>query len=134
VAHFLFNFSAGDRGAAVARLRAQTWAIGDDEPHRDEPAPGDLVLIYVAGADGGFIGRAEVRTVAGARPAGVLLCNVEHWDRAVPLEAVAARVDPTASNPVVQANVRAGFRSGVVRITAGEYEAALGACRDYQAR
>jgi hypothetical protein len=134
VAHFLFNFSAGDRDAALARLRAEMWEIGEGEPHRDAPAPGDLVLIYVAGADGGFIGRAEVRAVAGAQPVGVPLCDVERWDHAVPMETVVARVDPTGSNPVVQANAGAGFATSVVRITAGEYEAALGACRDYQAR
>jgi hypothetical protein len=134
VGHVLFNLSTGDRDEAGARLRARMWAIGDDEPHRDALAPGDLALFYVAGADGGFVGRAEVRAVADDSPGGVLLCDVEHWDRAVPMETVAARLDPTGSNPLVQANVRAGFRTGVVEITAGEYGAALDACRDYQAR
>ena len=109
------------------------WAIGDDEPHRDALAPGDLALFYVTGAGGGFVGAATVRAVDDSAR-GVLLSNVEQWDREVSMETVMARVDPTASNPVVQANARVGFRSGVVQITASEYEAALDACRDYQAR
>jgi hypothetical protein len=134
MAHYVFNLSTGDRDEAVARLRAQTWAIGDDAPHRDALAPGDLALIYVAGAGGGFIGRAEVRTVADASPNSVELCDVERWARTVPMETVVARVDPKASNPLVQANAKAGFGTDVVRISAGEYEAALGASRDHQAR
>jgi len=38
---------------------------------------------------------------------------------------VAQRIDPTESNPRVQANAAAGFRAGVVRITDDEYETAL---------
>jgi hypothetical protein len=38
----------------------------------------------------------------------------------VPLDVAVQRIDPTASNPYVQANA-AGFRSGVVQITAEEY-------------
>jgi hypothetical protein len=41
------------------------------------------------------------------------------------MDAVVQRIDPTASNPRVQANAVAGFRTGVVRITADEYETAL---------
>jgi hypothetical protein len=131
--HFLFNLATGDRDGADARLHDEIWEIGDDEPHRDAISTGDLVLIYVAGADGGFVGRAMVPAVADAPPGCVPLSDVERWGRPVPLRTVMARVDPTASNPVVQANARAGFNTGVVRITAGEYEAALDACRDYQA-
>lgn len=134
MAHYLFNVAIGDRGAADARLRAGRWEIGEDEPHRDAISAGDLVLIYVAGADGGFVGRAEVRAVADASPGGVQLGDAEHWDPAVPMETVVARVDPTGSNPLVQANARAGFATGVVRITQREYEAAVDACRDHQAR
>jgi len=134
VAHFLFNVPAGERDAAAAQLRAQAWVIGEDEPHGDALAPGDLVLIYVAGPGGGFIGRAEVRASAGASPGGVRLGDVERWDRAVPMSTVVARIDPTASNPLVQANATTGFGTAVVRITAGEYEAAVDACRRYQAR
>src|SRR5437764_13052012 len=62
MAHYLFNFSTGDREEAVARLRAKMWGIGDDELHRDVLALGDLALIYVATPDAGFIGRAELAT------------------------------------------------------------------------
>ena len=41
------------------------------------------------------------------------------------MDAAVQRIDPTASNPLVQANAAAGFRFGVVRITRDEYEAAL---------
>jgi hypothetical protein len=51
---------------------------------------------------------------------GVLLADIEEWPRAVPLDVAVQRIDPTASNPYVQANA-AGFRSGVVQITAEEY-------------
>jgi len=55
----------------------------------------------------------------------VPLGNVERWDPAVAMEAVVRRIDPTASNPYVQANAAQGFGRGVVRITDGEYEAAV---------
>jgi hypothetical protein len=144
MSHYLFNFSSGDRAAALARLGARVWGIGDDEPYRDALAPGDLVLIYVATFDGGFIGRAELatgvhefapserRAYPDDSQSGVGLADVERWDRVVPMATVVARVDPTASNPVVQANARAGFRTGVVRITGEEYEAASSASREYQ--
>jgi hypothetical protein len=136
VAHFLFNFS-GHREEALQLLRTGMWEVGEDERHREALAPGDLVLIYVAGPDGGFIGRAELATKAHAWTAseaeaqpddstsGVLLSHVEEWDPAVPMDAVVQRVDPTGSNPVVQANARDGFQHGVVEITAGEYEGVL---------
>jgi hypothetical protein len=110
--------------------------IGGDERHRDELAQGDVALIYVA-AVGEFIGHAEVATAVhewtpseaeaypGDSPSGVLLFDVEEWDFAVPMESVVARIDPTASNPLVQANAVAGFRMGVVRITDDEYENTL---------
>ena len=130
--HFLFNFSDGDREQASALLDAKMWGIGGDERHRDEVAPGDVALIYVATV-GEFIGRAELATAVhewtpseaeaypGESPSGVLLSDVEEWDSAVPMESVVARIDPTASNPLVQANASAGFRMGVVRITGDEY-------------
>src|SRR5204862_978936 len=144
IAYFLFNFS-GEREEAAALLRVKMWGIGSEEWHRDELALGDVGLIYVASADGGCIGRTELATAVhegtpseaqaypGAATSGVLLSHIERWDRAVPLATVVRRVDPTASNPVVQANAQAGFRMGVVRITADEYEAALTASREYQA-
>jgi len=146
MAHYIFNVSTGDEDAAVARLEAQMWGIGAHERHRDALTPGDLALIYMAGSDGGFIGRAELATGAhewtqseaqaypGNSSGGVLLSEVERWARAVPMATVAARVDPTASNPLVQANARAGYRTALVRITAAEYEAAMAARRNYQAR
>jgi hypothetical protein len=133
VAHFVLNAATGGPDAAAARLRERTWGIGADEPHRDALSPGDLLLIHAAGPGGGFIARAVVRAVVGAPATGVELCDVELWDRAVPMQTVAERVDPDASNPLVQENARSGFRAGVVRITPGEYEAALAACRAYQA-
>ena len=61
---------------------------------------------------------------------GVVLSHVEEWDPAVPMGAVVQQVDPTASNPHVQANAAAGFRTGVVRITGDEYETALALSRE----
>jgi hypothetical protein len=151
VAEYLFNLSSGDHAEASALLEAALWGVGDDEPHRDELAAGDLVLLYVASTEGAFIGRAELATPVHAWPpaeadsypggtssggvlpsSGVVLSHIERWDRAVPMAAVVRRVDPTGSNPLVQANARAGFPTGVVRITRDEYEAALSASREYQ--
>ena len=141
MAHYLFNFSDGDREQAAVLLDAKMWGIGGDERRRDELAPGDVALIYVATV-GGFIGRAEVATAVhewtpseaeaypGDSPSGVLLSDVEDWDPAVPMKSVVARIDPTASNPVVQANVAAGFRGSVVRVTGDEFEATLALSRE----
>jgi hypothetical protein len=141
MAHYLFNFSDGDREQAAALLDAMMWGIGGDERHRDELAPGDVALIYAATV-GEFIGRAELATAVhkwtpseveaypGDSPSGVLLSDVEEWDSAVPMESVVARIDPTASNPLVQANAAAGFRMGVVRITGDEYETTLALSRE----
>ena len=38
------------------------------------------------------------------------------------MDTVVPRIDPAGTNPVVQANAKAGFQTGVVQITAGEYE------------
>ena len=142
MAHYVFNFSSGDREGAAARLRAKMWGVGGDERHRDELAPGDLALIYVATPERGFIGRAELATAVhdwspseadaypGDSPSGVVLGHVDEWEPAVPMDAAVQRIDPTASNPLVQANAAAGFRSGVVRITGDEYEAALALSRE----
>ena len=46
------------------------------------------------------------------------------------MEAVVQRIDPTGSNPLVQANAAAGFRSDVVRITGDEYEATVALSRE----
>jgi len=49
-----------------------------------------------------------------------LLGNVEDLTSGVPLEVAVERIDPTRSNPYVQANA-AGFHAGVVQITVKEY-------------
>jgi hypothetical protein len=141
MAHYLFNFSGGDRREAAALLRAKVWGVGRDERHGDALAPGDLALIYVPAPDSEFIGRAELATAVhewtpseaeaypGDSESGVLLAHVDEWDPAVPMEAVVRRIDPTGSNPTVQANAAVGFRTGVVLITADEYCNALALSR-----
>ncbi len=142
MAHWLFNFSDGYREQATALLRAKMWGVGRHEGDRDALAPGDPVLIYLPAPEAEFIGRAELATAfrdwtsseAGAYPgesrSGVLLSHVEEWEPAVPMEAVVQRIDPTGSNPLVQANAAAGFRSDVVRITGDEYEATVALSRE----
>jgi hypothetical protein len=142
IAHYLFNFSDGDRQQATALLHAKMWGVGRHERHRDALAPGDLALIYLPAPDAELIGRAELATPGhdwtpseteaypGDSPSGVLLSQVEEWDPPVPMDTVVQRIDPTASNPLVQANAAAGFRTGVVRITGDEYEAALALSRE----
>lgn len=118
------------------------WGIGRHERHRDALAPGDLVLIYLPAPEAAFIGRGELLTAVhdwtpteneaypGDSAGGVVLSHVEEWEPALPMVAVAERIDPTASNPLVQANASAGFGMSVVRITGDEYEAALSLARD----
>jgi hypothetical protein len=134
---YLFNFSDEDREQATVLLQAKMWGVGRHERHRDALAPGDLALIYLPAPEAEFIGRAELATAIhdwtpseaeaypGDSPSGVLLSHVEEWDPAVPMDTVVQRIDPTASNPLVQANAAAGFRMGVVRITGDEYETAV---------
>ena len=141
MAHYLFNFSGEGRQQAAAHLQARLWGVGDDEPHRDALAPGDLVLIYSA-REAAFIGSAELATAvhdwspsearaySGMWPSGVSLSRVDEWNRAVPMDAVVQRIDPTSSDPRIQSNAAAGFQMGVVRITADEYEAALALGRE----
>lgn len=141
MAHYLFNFSDGDGEQAAALLGAKMWGIGDDERYRNELAPGDTALIYVATA-GEFIGRAELASEVhgwttseseaypGDSPSGVLLLHVEEWDPVVTMEAVVQRIDPTGSNPYVQENAARGFPMDAVRITVDEYEAALALSRE----
>lgn len=144
VGHYLFNFSKRHaakggslREQAAASLRVKLWGVDPDEPHRDALAPGDLILIYLAEPERAFIGRAELGSAVrewtpfeaqmypGDSPSGVMLAQVEEWDPPVPMNAVLPRIDPAGSNPYVQANAKAGFRTGVVRITAHEYETVL---------
>ena len=141
--HFIFNLSAGSRDQAASFLRAKLWALGREERHCSALAVGDLVLIHVAQPRCEFIGRAELATgfrdwtaletaaCPGGRPSGVLLAGVEEWPNAVSLDAAVQRIDPTASNPLVQGNA-AGFRSGVVRIAAEEYAAVVALSREAQ--
>jgi hypothetical protein len=141
MAHYLFNFSDGDRQWATALLRAKMWAVDRKERHSDALAPGDLALIYLPAPEAEFIGRAELATAvhdwtpseAEAYPgsaSGVLLSHVEEWDPAVPMDTVVQRIDPTASNPLVQSNAAVGFRMGVVRITGDEFENAVALSRE----
>ncbi len=142
--HYLFNFSkrhAAKGGSlseqAAASLRVKLWGVDADETHCDALAPGDLILIYLAEPERAFIGRAELGSAVrqwtpseaqiylGDSPSGVMLAQVEEWDPPVPMHAVLPRIDPTESNPRVQANAKAGFPTGVVRITAHEYETVL---------
>jgi hypothetical protein len=106
------------------------WGLGPDQPHRDALTPGDLVLIYLAAPEREFIGRAQLASAArdwtpaeaqsypGDVRGGVMLSRVEEWNPPVPVDAVLAQIDPAE-------NARADFEAGVVRITAGEYQAAL---------
>ena len=139
--HFILNLSDGDRQQAASFLRAKMWALERDERHSSLLAPGDLALIHVGRPRCEFIGRAELASAfhdrtpsesearADGRPGSVWLADVEEWPRAVPLHAVVRRIDPTASNPYVQANV-AGFQSGIVLITAEEFAAAVALGRE----
>jgi hypothetical protein len=113
------------------------WAVHPAEPHRAALAPGDLVLIYIGPPESAFVGRAvlgsgvrdwspaEVRIHPFGAESGVFLTDVEEWDPPVPMDAVVAHVDPTGTNPYVQANATDGFKNGVVLITEGEYEGVL---------
>jgi len=142
MAHWLFNVSDGDREQATVLLRAKMWGVGRREGDRDALAAGDLVLIYLATPEAEFIGRAELASAVhdwtsseaeaypGESSSGVLLSHVEEWDRAVPMETVVQRIDPTGSNPLVQANAAAGFRHAVVRISENEYEATVALSRE----
>ncbi|MCW5633607.1 MAG: hypothetical protein KIT17_09740 [Rubrivivax sp.] len=130
--HLVLNLRDGTAEQAAAFLRAQVWALDRDERHGEALAPGDLALIHVGRPRCVFIGRARLATAFDRWTAlrsevghdmrcdGVLLDDVEQWPRALPLDAVVHRIDPAASNPYVQANA-AGFRSGIVLITAAEY-------------
>jgi hypothetical protein len=141
MAFFLFNFTEGDRDDAAALLRANMWGVGAEERHREALAPGDAALIYVA-TSAELIGRAEIATSVrdwtppeaaaypGDQPRGVLLHEAERWNPSVAMEAVVRRIDPTASNPDVQANAAHGFGMAVVQITGDEYDAAVGLGRE----
>lgn len=136
MAHYLFNFVKGDvasgralREEAAGLLRAGIWGVDADEPHRDALAAGDLVLVYLGAPERKLIGRSELASAVhdwtpseaqaypGESPSGVSLAQVEEWDPPVPMSTVLSEID--------SANARADFETGVVRITAGEFETAL---------
>ncbi|MDP9269363.1 MAG: hypothetical protein M3P14_00020 [Chloroflexota bacterium] len=144
IAYYLFNFSNGHgvwgrtlREQVAALLRAKMWGVNVGEPHRAALATGDRVLIYIGPPEGEFVGRgvlasavrdwtpAEAQGYPGDTQGGVLLADVEEWDPPVLMQTVVLRIDPTGSNPYVQANARNGFQHGVVLITDQEYEAVL---------
>ena len=129
--HFIFKLADGDREPANLFLHAKRWVVNREEQHRDALAPGDLALVFVARTRE-FVGRAELKTTfldpmpsnpdaSGPAVSGVLLGDVERWTSGVPLDVAVQRIDPTGSNPYVQANA-AGFRAGVVQITAKELD------------
>jgi hypothetical protein len=131
--HFIFNLVGGDQDQARSLLDAKRWVVSRDERHRDAIAPGDVALVFVA-VTREFVGRVGIRTTfldpmppdpaTHAAMSGVLLADVESWTRGVPLAVAVRRIDPHGSNPQVQANA-AGFRAGVVEITANEYDIVL---------
>jgi hypothetical protein len=57
----------------------------------------------------------------------VLLEHIAEWDPPVAMSTVLPRIDPDMSNPYVQHNAKAGFPTGVVRISAHEYETVMAA-------
>ena len=151
--YYLFNFSNQDGGSGralsdkvAALLRLKMWGVDLGEPHRAELFAGDLVLIYLGLPLRAFVGRArlasavrdwtsaEAEMYPGDSQGGVLLADVEEWDHPVPMQAVVERIDPTGSNPYVQANARNGFQNGVVQITDHEYEAVLAVRAKWVAR
>jgi hypothetical protein len=135
VAHYLFNFMKGDaargpREQATGFLHAGMWGVDADERHGSALAAGDLALIYLGAPEREFIGHAELasafhgwtaseaRSYPGDSPGGVLLTQVVEWNPPVPMNTVLSQIDRSEG-------ARADFDTGVVRITAGEYETAL---------
>ena len=96
-----------------------------------------IYMIYMAPAKQGFIGQAELASAVhgwtsgeaevypGDSPCGVLLAHAEEWDPPVAMNTVVPRIDPDASDPYVQQNAKAGFQTGVIRITPHEYETVM---------
>jgi hypothetical protein len=132
--YFILNLTDGDRERAESFLGARTWMVDYAERHRDALAAGDLVLVFIA-VTSEFVGRAKLETAfldslpvdpaaSGPAVSGVLLADVDKWTSGVPLAVAVQRIDPMGSNPYVQSNA-AGFRSGVIQITAAEYEKVL---------
>jgi hypothetical protein len=139
VAHYLLNLVHRDpapqavlREQATAFLRVRMWGVDADEPHRDVLAAGDLVLFYLGAPERTFIGRAELASAVhdwtpperqvypGDAAGGVLLADVEQWKPPVLMSIVLSKLDRAGG-------ARADFETGIVRITANEYETALAA-------
>ena len=105
------------------------WGVEADERYRDALAPGDLVLLYLGAPARTFIGRAELasgvhewttseaQVYPGDSAAGVVLADIEEWDPPVPMDAVLSQIGSEKA--------KGDFDTGVVQITAGEYETAL---------
>jgi hypothetical protein len=118
------------REEAARLLRIGMWGIDGSEPHRDALAAGDLVLVYLGAPVRELIGRVELASAvrdwtadeaqqyAGDSPGGVLLARVEEWEPPVSMRAVLSQMDPTEK-------AKADFETGVVRITANEFETAV---------
>jgi hypothetical protein len=106
------------------------WGIGLNEPHREALEEGDVVLVYLGAPLRQFVAHAKVATSVhkwssvearrfpGDATGGVLLSWVEEWDPPVAMSAVLPQIDPAE-------NARAEFEIGLVRITLGEYVAAI---------
>jgi hypothetical protein len=136
VAYYLFNLVSSDTAPPVLRargaglLRVRMWGVDADERHGDALAAGDLVLLYLGAPERKLIGRAELASAVeewtpseaqmypGDSPRGVLLGELEEWDPPVPMDDVLSQIDRSQ-------NARADFDTGVVRITANEYETAV---------
>jgi hypothetical protein len=137
VAHYIFNVVTRDAASAsslrervVRYLRAGMWGIDAGERQRDALAPGDLVLIYIGAPLREFVGRAELaspvhawtpseaQVYPGDSQSGVLLARGEEWDPPVQMHTVLSQIEPSEK-------ARADFETGVVRITAHEYDTAL---------
>ena len=152
IAHYIFKLVKEDaargselREQAVGFMRLRMWGIGADERHRHGLAPGDLVLIYLGAPEREFIGRAELASAThdwtpseaeaypGDSTSGVLLAQVEEWTPAVALDTVVQRIDPTASQPLVQTNAATDFRGkgAVIGIDPNEYETALAVAAEH---
>jgi hypothetical protein len=132
VPHFLFNFVEGKRELAAEFLLVRMWGVDVGERHASALAPGDLVLIYLGAPVWELLGRVELASAVhdwtlseaqaypGDSTSGVSLAHVEEWDPPVPIDAVLSQLDPAGG-------ARADHESGVVSITAHEYETALAA-------
>ena len=137
VGHYLFNLAAGDAAPGIALdeqgkrfLRAEMWGVNADEPHRNALSAGDLILVYLGAPERKFIGRAQLASAAhdwtlreaqvypGDSDGGVLLDHVEEWHPPVPMSSVLSQIDRSEG-------ARADFNTGIVRITALEYETAV---------